>query len=223
MAKAMFARINSNCAAVDLVAAAAHSSSEKVRKRFCTSELLITPTDLSCAAVHLIAITAHSGKNKLRELLCIPWQANWGNFRCVLREPHPRSALSATPPFGNALMNVAFGFATDVVAVSDISVVIAVVVVTAASADAARGHAAVDLAAVSLRVYLAVLVICGATCNLLLPELWTRVQARVVETCAGSLGLSREATWHQKTRMRISVFPDLADGQEVSYGSNHMT
>lgn len=119
-------------------------------------------------------------------------------------------------------MNVAFGFATDVVAVSDISVVIAVVVVTAASADAARGHAAVDPAVVSLRVYLAVLVICGATCNLLLPELWTRVQARVVETCAGSLGLSREATWHHNTRMRISVFPDLADGQEVSYGSNHM-
>merc|ERR1712129_394076 len=118
-------------------------------------------------------------------------------------------------------MSVAFGFATYVVAVSDVSVVIAVAVVTAVSADAAPGHAAVDPAAVSLRVYLAtVLAICGAKCNLLLPEVWTRVQARLVETCARSLGLSREATWHQKTRMRISVFQDPAGGQEVSYGSN---
>lgn len=214
MAEAMFARINSNCAAVDRVAAAAHSSSEKVRKRFCTSELLIPPTDSSCAAVHLIAVTAHSGKNKLRELLWIPWQANWGNFRCVLGELNPRSALSARPPpVRKALMSVAFGFATYVVAVSDVSVVIAVAAVTAVSADAAPEQAAVEPAAVSLRVYLAtVLAICGAKCNLLLPEVWTRVQARLVETCARSLGLSREATWHQKTRMRIAAFQDPAGG-----------
>lgn len=198
MAEAMFARINSNCAAVDLVAAAAHSSSEKVRKRFCTSELLIPPTDSSCAAVHLIAVTAHS----------------LFNFRCVLGELNPRSALSARPPpVRKALMSVAFGFATYVVAVSDVSVVIAVAVVTAVSADAAPEQAAVEPAAVSLRVYLAtVLAICGAKCNLLLPEVWTRVQARLVETCARSLGLSREATWHQKTRMRIAAFQDPASG-----------